>query len=207
MSEVDKLLKRMISLSNNPSFDSVLSSEDLQKPENLDLFLALKIGNSSIACTHFTHHKMVNPSSGYKFANNPGIDSCSNPLINSFSPPNSVVNCAYVNANFTCPQYNADYSIIKKVASVKDETLFYYLTKFKDHTGTYFYSIYDSAANLYFKLSYTDITDSDLDTYALSAFATFLNDLMLDYNELDVHTIDDQIKSSKNSYLSTIFSS
>lgn len=203
MPHIDKLLKSFIT-SSNSTLDQLLQSEEMKNPENLDISLAIRIGNAATACTHFTHHKMINPSFAYKFANNPGVDSCSHPLIVSFSPPNTLVPCPYIQGTSSCPHYNPDYSIIKKV--VASNNIYYYLTKFKDHQGSYFYSVYDSNANAYLNLNYTDIKDSDLDSYALEVFINFLSDSMIEYVDSDLCSVNDQIKSNKVSYLSTILS-
>jgi hypothetical protein len=185
-----------------------LFSEDLSEvsDEQLDTALAIRATNLPISCSHYTSSKMVNPNPSYRFANNPGINVCSNPVINASSSDNSPVVCPHSVVHSTCPYYSPDYQIIKKVADTSTDNLFYYLTKYKTPQDYYTYVIYDSKANVYSNFIYTDIKDDDLNSEAFALFDAFINDLMVNVSDVDLYDSVDQQKVEKKSYFSTIFS-
>jgi hypothetical protein len=149
---------------------------------------------------------MINPNPSYRFANNPGINVCSHPIINSSSPDNSPVVCPHIISHSSCPYYTPDYQIVKKVVDNSNQDLFYYLTKYKTSQDYYVYSIYDSKANVYSTFTYTDIKDDNLNSEAFSLFDSFIKDLMITVSDVDLYDVVDQQKIEKNSYFSTIFS-
>jgi hypothetical protein len=184
--------------------NSYMDQDVSEVPEEVrDSIIALKISPSLIACSHFTSSKMINPNPSYQFANNPGVNSCSNPLLLESSPKNTLVQCPYSPIQSSCAYYSPNYQILKKVSN---NNIFYYLTKFKSLEDHYFYAIYDSNMNLYFNLSYNELVDNNLDQDAYAAFDNFINDLMITVFEVDLYSFQDQEKLEKKSYLSTIFS-
>lgn len=200
---MEKLAKKGIIL----NMENQILQDD---PASTDAFSALSVASKAqIACSHHTPAKMLNPSPNYQFANNPGIDGCSNPIFLERIPSNTFLPCSAPGIQSLCSQYSPDYKIVKKYEGlVQNEIRYYYLTKFRSFDGSYFYKIYDNALKVYFDLSYQDIDDSDssLDDYAVQVFNDFIADSMLNLTEVDLYSQQVPTESNKKSYLSTLIS-
>lgn len=191
----------------------ILNMENqIQQPDSSssDAFSALSVtSKTSIACSHYTPSRMLNPNPNYQFANSPGIDACSNPVLLESIPSNTFLPCAAPGIQPICSQYSPDYKVIKKYEGiVQNENKYYYLTKFRSTDGSYFYKIYDSTLKVYFDLSYQDIDDSShsLDEHAVKVFNDFIADSMLDLTEVDLYSQQVPTEPNKKSYLSTLIS-
>ena len=202
LNAADKLKKKvLISIENQLKQDENIST---------DIMSALSVASlTSISCIHHTPARMLNPNPNYQFANNPGIDACSNPVLLDRIPSNTFLPCSAPGIHSLCSQYSPDYTILKKYeSSTNGELKYYYLTKFRSFDGSYFYKIYDSALKVYFELSYNDIDDkeSNLNDYAIKVLNDFITDSMLDLAEVNIYTDQVPTESNKKSYLSTLIS-
>lgn len=208
-SKIKTLQKKGLIISTNQDLFSGSHTPDLSdlSPETSDAVIALSVAASPPACVHHTSHTMLNPSSSYTFANNPGASACSNPALVDASR-SSFLPCKFPISNAICPFYSADYKIIKKVVSINNSSSYYYLSKFRLLTGSYSYKIYDNTLKVYLELSYDNISDSEnvLDSEAISIFNSFIDQAMLKVDNVDLYSSEVISESNKVSYLSTLIS-
>jgi hypothetical protein len=202
----------------NPEKKIIKKNEETQLSDSnnqnidvdIDILAALNMASKKdTACVQHTSHTMLNPNPSYQFANNPGMDACSHPVRLELVPANTLLPCQAPGLHILCSLYSPDYKIIKKFVSLTDSTLFYYLTKYRSLDGSYSYKIYDSSMNLYNQLSYKNLSDknSDIDSYALDVFLSFVKDSMIQVEEVLIEQpLVEHSNPNKKSYLATLVS-
>jgi len=162
--------------------------------------------DTTISCVSFTCFKSVNPSLGYKYANTPQYNTCSNEHFVKSANTNSPLPCGQ---NFlalsSCSYFSPDATLIAK-NSVSDNV--FSLGKYRSITGNFIYVIYDKDLNVYQILNYKGITDKDnsLDAAAIEVYNDFLsNQMMLETTSIDIPA-KVQESPTKSSYLLSLIS-
>lgn len=182
-----------------------------------DNAIALKIAvDSSASCRNFTHKDMLNPSSDYAYANNPGLYACSSELLKTAlanSVTNSVISCNFIANQSSCPFYDPHYSVVLKSSlTLVNTTLNYYLSRFRSFDGSFYYKIYDSNGTIFFDLNYVNISNAngEIDEEAKKVFYQFLEECTQE-DDYSVESILNDKPSEKEqnknkSYLNSLIS-
>lgn len=188
---------------SNKTIDHVVQSTESNPDHDLANDMAKNFNSS---CKFFTTSTMLNPSSDYEYANNPGIHICSSPIVkaNSAVP---VPSCISPFNHSRCMIYSPEFSVMKKVSvNFMAEQFIVYLSRFKSFSGSYFYLIYNDQRSVYNRLTYEDVkmVDLNLDSEAIQVFNLFVAQFE-DVKEIPIDLPNNQpVKNS--SFISTILS-
>lgn len=150
--------------------------------KSLDYSLAYRIAVVFGTCSNFDSPNAYNPSKNYEYANNPGMYLCSSSKKRQILTDKSVpLFCEFSRSTeglSNCIFYEPDFNIISKVSYLDK---YYYLTKFRNSSGSYLFKVYDSEGCIYLDLDYKDIVISDV-----SDFDNQINDLFYNYLSKDL---------------------